>query len=226
MIRFLILVFASTAVLHSQTPMGQPLDSPSGKKSPLQAGLYSLLLPGMGERYLGTYQSGKYFTIAEGALWLTWGSFRSYSAWVKNDARNFAAQSAGVIRSGKNDQYFIDIGNFRSVHDYNEQAQRDRDPHKVYDPASSYFWEWETDQQREEYRQLRVSSDRALNNSKFVVAAIIVNHVASAVNAVRQAIVRNNDQSAAISTFPQVHAEVLDGPLHPQGILLTLSASF
>src|SRR4030067_702992 len=39
------------------------------KKKPILGILYSLLLPGMGELYADSYSSGKYFTVAEGALW-------------------------------------------------------------------------------------------------------------------------------------------------------------
>src|SRR5437868_5743769 len=71
------------------------------RKSPALAALYSLLLPGMGELYVGDYGSGKYFTIAEGALWTGWGGMQWYGNWKQNDSRQFAAQHAQISLDGK-----------------------------------------------------------------------------------------------------------------------------
>ncbi|MEJ2103128.1 MAG: hypothetical protein P8X47_00970 [Ignavibacteriaceae bacterium] len=43
--------------------------------------IYSLLLPGMGELYAGDYNTGKYFTIADGVLWGTFIGMNVYSNW-------------------------------------------------------------------------------------------------------------------------------------------------
>ena len=198
----------------------QPLGA-AEKKSVGMALLYSLLLPGMGELSLGKYDQGKYFTIAEGVLWLTWGSFQWYGNWVQDDARRFAAQHAGVDPGGKSDQYFIDIGNFRSVYAFNDQVLLDRDPQKLYPPNSAFYWNWDADSDREQYRQLRVASDEAYNDSRFVVAAVLVNHVVSAVNAARLAISHN--KAAAESGTLDIRATVLGGVRHPHGIMISFS---
>ena len=39
------------------------------RKNPGMAVILSLLLPGMGELYAGSYDEGKIFTIADGVLW-------------------------------------------------------------------------------------------------------------------------------------------------------------
>ena len=41
--------------------------------------IYSLLLPGMGELYADAYNTGKYFTIADGVLWGTLIGMSAYS---------------------------------------------------------------------------------------------------------------------------------------------------
>ncbi|HTK83237.1 MAG TPA: hypothetical protein VL633_13200 [Bacteroidota bacterium] len=194
------------------------------KKSPALAALYSLLLPGMGELYVGDYGTGKYFTIAEGALWVGWGGMQWYGNWQKNDAHQFAAQHAQVTPDGKEDQYFIDIGNFKNVYTYNEAVLRGRDAFSVYNPQSSFYWQWDTDVNRETYRQLRVSSEETFNNAKFVIAAIGVNHLISAINAGRLAISHNHSVEEA-STI-DVHAGVLGSIAQPQGFVISVSKSF
>lgn len=195
-----------------------------GKKNAGLAVLYSLLLPGMGELYAGNYSSGKYFTVAEGVLWLGLGGLDRYATSLQDDARAYAAQHAGVASEGRSDQYYIDIGDFSDVYQYNEQALRSRDPEKLYDPSSSDYWRWDSDQNREMYRDRRVSADQMFNNTRFVVAAIAVNHVVSAINAAR-AVITHNRGLASFDSY-QIHADVLGGIANPQGIVLSLTKTF
>lgn len=196
----------------------------AGKKSVPLAVLYSLLLPGMGELYVDRYDAGKYFTMAEGALWLTWGAFQLNGVWIRDDARRFAIQHAGIASIEGSDQYFIDIGNFDNVDSFNEQVLRDRDPQKVYDRNSSQAWSWDTPENRESYRELRVSSENVFNNSRYVIAAIAVNHLISAISAARLTISHNKslNQSSTIS----IRTEVLGGLTHPHGIMLSVTREF
>jgi hypothetical protein len=115
---------ASTAVTASSSA------GPSGLKKPGLAVLYSLLLPGMGEMYADD-ASGKYFLIAEGVLWLTYVVFDVRGTAVQDDARAFSTVQAGVNRAGKSDQFFVDIGNFASMDEYNDKKLRDREPDKL-----------------------------------------------------------------------------------------------
>ena len=195
-----------------------------GKKNVGLAVLYSLLLPGMGELYVGEYGLGKYFTIGEGALWLTYSSFEFYGGWLRDDARQYAVSHAGVDIDGKGDQYFVDIGNFLNISEYNEKKLLDRDINKLYDVNSAFNWQWDSDANRAAYRSMRISHDRVFNNARFVAAAIIVNHIASAVNAGRLAIAHN--QNVAESGSIGVHASILGSPMEPDGILLTFSKNF
>jgi hypothetical protein len=197
----------------------------SGRKSVGLAAIYSLLLPGMGELYTDGFSSGKYFLIAEGALWLTYAGFSIYGDALRDDSRAFAVAHAEVALSGKDDQFFVDIGNFMTIDDYNDKKLRDRDLEKVYDPAQGYAWRWDSDLSRSTFREQRVASDNVYNNRKFVLAAVLLNHVASAINAARTAIVRNADENAQQSSL-QFGAQVLGGPGNVHGVALTLQKTF
>ncbi len=206
----------------SDQPGSQP---PAGKKSAGLAALYSLALPGMGELYAGSFTSGRYFLAAEGVLWLTYAVFQVRADALRNDARSFASAHAGVTLQGKNDQYFVDIGNFLSIDEYNEKKLRDRDVGKVYDPALGYAWQWDSDGSRASFRDQRVASDNAYNNRKFVVAVILINHVASAINAARSAVSHNREIEGALSDL-SIEAEVLGGPFRAHGMAVTVRKTF
>jgi hypothetical protein len=170
------------------------------KKSVSLAVVLSLLLPGMGELYVGDYSTGRYLTAADGALWITYASFELYGTWLRDDARKFATTNAGVNLSGQDNQFFVDIGNYKDVYYYNERKLQERQDNKLYDPNSSYFWSWNDDQNRQEYKKLRISSDQAFNSKQYVVAAVIINHIVSAINAARLAI-SHNSQNESLQSF-------------------------
>ncbi len=194
----------------------------TGRRSVGLAVIYSLLLPGMGELYAGDYGSGKYFTGADGVLWLGLGAVDLHARSMRDDARTFAALHADFNPSGRDDTYYINVGNFDDVYGYNEQALRDRDAYKLYDPASA-LWRWDATANRELYRDRRVASDAMFNNTRFVVAALAVNRVLSAINAARLVVSGNREGSGGVI---DIGARVLGGPIHPHGIALSITRQF
>ena len=91
------------------------------KKSPGLAILFSLMLPGMGELYADSYESGKYFTIAEGVMWGTYIGINTYGNWQKDRYKSFAAANGGVNVEGKDDDYFATISEYLSIEQFNNE---------------------------------------------------------------------------------------------------------
>ena len=101
----------------------QTLASPENLASPQQknqalAAVYSLILPGMGELYAEGFDNGRYSLVAEAALWISYISFQQYGAWLQEDARSYASAHAGTSPSGKDDQFYVNVGNFSNMYDY------------------------------------------------------------------------------------------------------------
>ena len=153
------------------------------KKKPIMGILYSLLLPGMGELYADSYSSGKYFTIAEGALWGVFAGMNIYGNWQQDRYKSFAVSKAGISIDGKDDEYYTIISQYLSIEEYNNEKALSREFDKMY--SESFAWKWKSQQEREEYRSLWVSSEQTFNDVRFVVGAMILNRIASAINAVR-----------------------------------------
>jgi len=198
----------------------------SERKSVAQAALYSFLLPGMGELYVGNYGMGKYFTIAEGALWVTLYGVDRYAHWLQDDAYQYAAQHAGIQPEGKTDQYYIDIGNDSDIYAFNRRLLQSRQLYSVYSeaPNSGYYWKWDTDANRSTYRDMRVSSSQMFDNTHFVIAVIVLNHALSAINAARLAVSHN--KSLATDGWIDMHARLLGSLDHPDGMMITVSKTF
>jgi hypothetical protein len=138
----------------------------------------------MGELYAGSYASGKYFTIAEGALWVTYIGMNSYGNWQKDRYTSFAASNGGVNTDGKDEEYFAIISEYTNVEEYNTEKALERNFNDMYN-SQRFHWDWKTSDNRRTYRSLWVSSEQAYNNLRFVIGAMLINRLASAVNAVR-----------------------------------------
>lgn len=191
------------------------------KKSVHLAVGLSLLFPGMGELYVGDYNVGKYLTGSEISLWLTYASLNFYGRWIRDDARTFASINANINLSGKDDKYFVNIGNYSDIYQYNERKLQERKETQLYDPDSHYYWKWNSEENRLKYRSLRIKSDDVLNSTQFVLGAILANHIISAVNAGRLAIKYNSNQNQALQINTNVKGTV-EYPI----FMLTFSKSF
>ncbi len=220
--------FRSLDLLSSMKPSMDQEQSPviaESRKSVGLAALYSLAVPGLGELYAGGFSSGKYFLGAEGLLWLTYAVFDIRANALQDDGRAFASAHAGVLATGKSDQFYVDVGNFLTLADYNAKKMRDRTPDLVYDPAAGYNWSWDTDANRMAFRDQRVRADNVFNNRKFVIGAILANHIASAINAARLAISHNKELAGILGDL-RFEASVQGGWSNPQGVTVTVIRSF
>jgi len=159
-------------------------DYTSEKKSVGLGIIYSLLLPGMGELYADAYDIGKYFTIADGILWGTFIGMEVYSNWQQDNYQSYAAVNAGVDNNNKDADYYSTIANYTSVFSYNEEKALERNYSEMLDPETD-FWKWNSTAERQTYREMWTSSEQTSNDIQFVVGGLILNRIASAVNAAR-----------------------------------------
>ncbi len=174
-------------VLAAETP---GFNSSPEKKNTALGILYSFLLPGMGELYAGDYSTGKYFTIAEGAFWGTYLGMSKYSDHMKDNYITYAKTNGGAVTENKDGDFFANIGNYRDIYQYNDEKAFQRNFEEMYD-VTTHYWKWNTTSERKSYRNMWVTSQEVKNNLRFVVGAVLLNRVASAINAVRL-IVRHN----------------------------------
>lgn len=191
-------------------------------KNPGLAVIYSILLPGMGELYANSYSSGKYFTIAEGALWLTFIGFNNYGNWERERYKAFAASNAGVNLNGKNDKYFANISVYRNIYDYNYQQKLNGNFSETYD-VNKYYWSW-TEQDRRTFRNMWTSSESAFNDVRFVVGGLILNRLLSVINAVRLVSAYNKNVDDELSW--NVSMGISHQPAFPTSLTLNFQTKF
>ena len=159
-------------------------DDVKKKKNTGLAILYSMLLPGMGELYADAYDSGIYFTVADGVLWGTYIGMNVYGNWQKDRYISYAQTKASITTESKDDLYYATISQYLNIEDYNDEKALERNYDEMYD-TDQYFWKWNSSEDRKSYRSMWVSSEQTFNNVRFVVGALLLNRVISAINAVR-----------------------------------------
>ncbi len=181
----------SSASEYSSTNLNFSNDIETAKKSAGLAILYSLLLPGMGELYADGYESGKYFTIAEGVLLGTYIGMSVYASNQEDNYKAYATTNASINTIGKDDDYFATIGQYQNIDNFNDQKALERNFNQMYD-TETFFWKWQSTEDRRAYRSMWSSSEQTYNDLRFIVGAMILNRVVSAINAVRLVSAYNN----------------------------------
>lgn len=158
-----------------------------GGKSLFKAGLYSALIPGMGEYYVGHKTKAKFFFAVEAASWIGFVSYRVYSGWKKDDMVKFASDNANVSLDGKDDWFEDMVGFYDNIDQYNTRGRVD-DPERPYlVDNSDNHWSWIASRDQATYRHLKNRYREANRRSEFMIGLMIVNRIVSIIDAVRDA---------------------------------------
>lgn len=173
--------------------------------------LRSLLIPGMGETAIGKPQRGRIFLLTESALWLSAiGSF-SISKIEKERYIAFSAEHADVDINRKDRLFWIDIGNYNSRDELIEEHLRFRDYWAVEryrvkegDESDEWYWQWDSNKNREKFEAMRISSDTWSLAGKFILGGIFLNHVVSAIDVMYLTRV---EAVSSVSVLPKIQPE-------------------
>ncbi len=211
---FLLLLVFNIKILSSETGMlnglkfslsgidnneAKAFQQTSGieEKSVSKALLFSLVVPGLGEKYVGKNKVSKYLVIGEVALWGLYIFHNEYGKWLKDDYKLFSREHANVNIEGKDKRYFVNIGNFFDIYGYNKKKRLDREDEFVYDDINDYYWRWDSDENKEKFKNTRIKSDEYNNRLNYFVTGIFLNHIVSGINAAISAKRFNKSKNAA-----------------------------
>jgi hypothetical protein len=144
----------------------------------------SLAIPGWGQ-YSQQRKGAAFRSIGvEALLWGGMLGFRNYGNLLADDYKSYASSHAGIAAGGKDHQFFVDIGNYNSVGEYNERQEIERDWEALYQ-GENYYWQWDSAENMNVYEDIRVKSDLYRNSVIYFAGAIVVNHIVSAIDAAR-----------------------------------------
>ena len=183
----LVLLVAAAPPTSAQDPAASAAQPKSLKKA---FGL-SLLLPGLGHRYVhdGSWRgAAPLFALADVGLWLG----LTGSAWRHGQAvesyETLAALRAGADVEGKPRSFFINLAAYRSSDDYLEAQLRRRAWDGIdYVEARAFQWAWETEADFQRFRNLRTDAEALRRRRPLLVTVLVGNRLLAALTAVRAA---------------------------------------
>ena len=190
-----------TAIVLTQVLYTQQLGSVADYQKPLISPVVkSLILPGWGEYSLGNQIRGRIFVLSETMLLLA--ILGSYSVSKRQDTefKAYAAEHAGISPVGKDRQFWVDIGNYDTIEDYNAEHLRNREMDALYPEDLKWSWVWDSSENRKAFEKKRIQSDQLKLAASFGVGALVLNHVVSAIDALYLTRVKE-DQSLMVEPF-------------------------
>ena len=162
---------------------------PEGAVSGLGAFSRSLIIPTWGQHAVASTRPelkgrGRWQLWVEIALvGATWGLYE-HGRMKEHEYMTQAEEHAGIRRHSRSSDYWVDISKYDSVEEYNTAMLQVGSPGRRYlDPTDA--WSWTSSSHRIRYRDTRAYSEDAYSAALATAGMIVVNHLFSAVHALR-----------------------------------------
>jgi hypothetical protein len=183
----------------------------SGKSKFLALGL-SFLLPGSGQYYTENKRKAIIFGSAEALIWGGFFGLRQYGSWKKEDYKAYAAFHAGANVNGKPDIFFEKLTYYDNINEYNQLAVLyDGEDAVLFPVNSSYYWNWDSRESRDHFRNLRNLSKNAYRRSLFMVGAALANRILAGIDAYRSASMYETDSEFSVAGWRPYYE--MSGPI-------------
>ena len=196
-----------TALVLTQVLYAQQLGPAEDQQKPLiSPALKSLVLPGWGEYSLDNQIRGRIFVLSETVLLLSILGSYSVAQREETEYKAYAAEHAGIDPTGKDRQFWVDIGNYSSIFAFNEEHLRWRDFNSLYEDNDTWAWIWNSGNNRERFENIRIASDSWKKRGSFLIGGVVLNHIVSAIDALYLSKILNI-QKTVVSPNYNLHAD-------------------
>lgn len=191
-------LYSAQAVLNAPAEEPAPaLAVTLDGKNPRLAMLFSLILPGLGEQYLGHSGRAKAFFVTEGAIWTSFAAFRIQGNHRKNLYKEYADVFAGVPPRNDED-FYRTIGNFISSDgpfsanesirrqaraNFPNSLQKQQEFYDQYAYTGDNAWTWESAARWQQYQDMRSASLDAIHRSNLSLGLLVANRLLSVIDA-------------------------------------------
>ncbi len=142
----------------------------------------SFILPGWGQIQHEKNNRARFFNLTETIILSGYVFSLKSSKYEKSKYISFAAKHADVVTQDKGREFWVDIGNYENIYDYNEEQLRLRSEN-IYSNIEEYYWFWDDDKNRKNFEKMRIKSDFYKKSSQFFIGSLVLNHLVSAIDA-------------------------------------------
>lgn len=207
-------------ILISAFLIWAPVEAQS-QPDPRGSFLRSLAVPGWGHYYNDSdnWTRGQFHLGADLVLIGSYFGLSVRAGNLEDQFTTFARHKAGVSIDNRSRAFQLAIGQYDNLTDYNDFQLRSRNWDQVVPDNQENRWQWNSSEDRERYRDLRESSDKARNQRPAISALLVVNRVVSAISAYRRA----RDLPAGPDL---VFSPIYTGQSGSKGVVASLSFNF
>jgi hypothetical protein len=195
-----------------------PTLSSGPAKSTKKAFFLSLLLPGLGQRYLGQERRSHIYLGAEAGVWIAVASFWLQGSMREDRYREYSDIVAGAAPDVSDDDYYRDLALYgssdvfamvirweaRALFPDDLEGQRRYYQQNIYPENKSWFWPDKAS--FDEYKRLRRRSKRAYRKAVNVIGLALLNRLVSAIDTVtgkeREELVGGLEPRFSLRTLP------------------------
>lgn len=198
----------------------QPVCHAQQGGKPEGAFVRSLLVPGWGHYYANSDQwtRGQVHLGTEIALIVSFFGFSIRANNLEDQYETLASLRAHVDISERSRAFQLAIGDFNSLQEYNDFQLRSRNWNRLYEDHPANRWNWETEEDRNNYNNLRSDVDRVKNQLPAILGLMVVNRVVSALSAYNRAKGQSN--------IPEVSIMPVSTPSEQVGVVTRLNLHF
>ncbi len=193
---YLVILIGAMLLPASARAQGQEAETEFARKSPGKAAAMSLLVPGLGHRYVhdGSWRgAASFFVLAEAGFWLGLLGADWQQGQTVESYRTLATSRADALLDGKDRRFFLNLGIYRSSDEFREEQLRNRfwdQVNYVSDPA--FQWQWASEEDLQDYRRLRNDADAWGRRRTLFISTLVANRLLAALTALRAARRTNN----------------------------------
>lgn len=185
---FLLLLLV--AGLGSRPAFAQNTPTVPEKSSKKAFGM-SLLLPGLGHRYVhdGSWRgAASVFALADVGIWLGVLGSEWHRDHLVDNYTTLAASQAHAVVEGKDRTFFLNLAAYHSSDEYVDVMLRERAWDQIdYVRDRSYQWEWETEEDFQRFRALREDAESLRRRRPVLIAMLVGNRLLAGITSVRAA---------------------------------------
>tara|TARA_Y100001970_G_scaffold268598_1_gene360084 strand:+ start:310 stop:927 length:618 start_codon:yes stop_codon:yes gene_type:complete len=142
----------------------------------------SFLLPGWGQIQHQKGTRARFFCLTEALILSGYIFSEKSSRYEKSKYISFAAKHAGVNTNDKGRDFWVDIGNYKNIYNYNQEQLRLRSE-DIYSDIEKYYWLWDDEKNRKNFERMRIKSDNYKKTGQFLIGSLVLNHFISAIDA-------------------------------------------
>ena len=184
------------------------------QKSPAKAFGLSVILPGLGQRYVngGSWRGA--------ATWYAVADLSTISGYAVTDWRHgqrvenyetLAVSKAGADLDGKNRTFFLNLATYMSSDEFIEVSLRNRAWDQLdYIQDASFEWQWQSDADFSTFRSERNRAESLSRRRSLLIATMVGNRLISGLTAALSARSRSQKFELGVRSFSQ--GKTLVGP--------------